>query len=765
MQQTAQSDRMNSSVESWDEFVAWDVDEFYDPLFGNDLSLQGSQGEGFSPNYHLSESVISEQPYLVSAPPSVIDGTPSLDFTVSAPPSNFGNSSSYGQIYCSSPSFDTNTTSPLLGIGEAQYFGSFDACDSRLSPTINRQESPIIDTQYERILGSSNGSLETTTETVFNPHVAGSLHSFSGLDVRATQILNAGSWMVEQPQIIEPIPEADEQYAVAVPIAIPQNQSQTFSHSIGPYPHSETHEHLIRSRAVTIPQGSRRPASYNPRVPPILSGSPTSYRRPRNNLSRSNSRNEGRRKMHTPSPTTPENFGWISYNMNSQTNRLAPTSTEGPQGRVLRGRKKGLTAEQRSHAALMRNVGACSNCKRRKEKCDPGTPCRSCLDHYKGDLVNHPCRDRVLSDLSTAILSDRLGWHPTARPIKTFVAPNTFDISRGIVYTIPLQWGFGPELMIPVNAVHIEDEQTQFHEHIIYDWPPGSSQGARHTHIVLPAMLTDEAVSSLMQTLDKHLTDLVMHNFNMFPLYKSPLQILREVYIFFRNLHHQSPHKRTLLQALKLLVLVHIGGDITLPPPQSNTNLSQLMRDTMAIASDDAPTPCFIRSQFGSVMPGLALAYLKQVLTSLERLLLNRDSEDWPITLALLLTVLMTVESVHYHAAKTPYHHSFDTTPVSNMEEDLRLSDDLVSTLLDYYKACFIGCHSRLRPDWEGEPVSAHQVGASSSDVFIEGLRTAMKNASSAGGYLSRKAVERREGDDMGHFFDRLVGSLLLLKG
>ncbi|KAH7077283.1 hypothetical protein FB567DRAFT_596460 [Paraphoma chrysanthemicola] len=765
----AQNVYVTSPTEEWEGLVAWDG-ELFDPMFHSDTNFTG-QGSSFASNYHVAESVNSEQPYLVSAPPSVVDGPPSLEYTFSAPPSMVGDSSSYGQAYCTSPSFDTNATSPLLSQGTGHYFGSFDACDRTLSPLVPTQESPILDTRWDRIEDSlpSTGSFEATTETVFNPHIAGSAHSFSGRDVRASQVFaNVGTW-TDHPQInIEPIVEADEYSPEAAPISIPYPHSQSLN-TFPSWPRSEEAPLHIRSRAVTIPQAKRRPASFNSaisqsqwsqRVPPMLSVSPGTSRRQRSvALSRSNSRNGSRRGMATPSPT--ESFGWVSYHINSQTNRLAPTSTEGMQGRTPRGRKKGLTAEQRTHAALMRVVGACANCQRRKEKCDPGTPCKSCLDHYKGDLVNHPCRDRVLSDQSSAFLSDRLGWHPTARPLESFLAPNDFAIHSGFTYNIPLYFGFGPPLSMSVHALEIENMQTQIHKHVVYSWPPESGTGDMCNHAVLPAVLTTLAMSNLMQTLDRHLALLVTNHFRHFPLYTSPLRILRDVYVYFRSLS-STPQSRTLHQALKLLVLVHIGGDITLPPPSDNLVLSQLVQDTMGTSSNLTPTPCFIRSQFGKVMPGLALSLMKDVLSSLEQLLLNRECEDWPITLAILITVLMTIESIQYHAAKAPYHSSYDAPRSSNTDDNHHLDEEGVKTLLAFYSACFSGCHARLRPDWEGEATPS-QCASSPDDVFVENVREAIRKATSVG-YLSRKVTEKRDGDDMGHFFDRLVARLLLLK-
>lgn len=758
----------DSPMENMQELVAWDED-----FFCSNTTFADADESGFTVINPASGTTGYEQPYLVSAPPSVFEDPPSLGYTVSGPPSIVDGQSSYGQAYCTSLSFDTTATSPLWDQDNDQYFGSFGACGSAPSPLGHITESPILDTRYERIadsLQSSTGSFETTTDTVFNPHLPGSSHAFSSLDLRASQAFaNVGTW-ADQPQIVEPIAECDETRAEVAPIQIPRSQSNGNSHR--PYPHSEgAYQQHDRTRAITIP-GSARVASYNPngplprrehRAPPMLSVSPVTQRRPRSaTLSRSAS--QTRRKLTTPSPT--ESFGWVSYQPHPLTNKLAPTSTDGLQGRTPRGRKKGLTAEQRTNAALMRIIGACSNCQRRKEKCDPGTPCKSCLEHYKGDLVNHPCRDRLLSDLSDAFLSNRLGWHPTVRALESVIAAGTFHIATGITYTLPLTFGFGPALPVPVYALHVDDPDTLVHEHIIYSWPPESSSRSEHLHDVLPAVLALDATSNLMQLLESHISLLVTHHFRAFPLYCSPLRILRHVYVFSRSIPAKSPHSRILHQALKLLVLVHVGGDLTLPSRSKSTVLANLIGSAMNLPDELEPTPCFIRSQFGAVMPGLALSLMKDVLSSLEQLLLNRDCDDWPATLAILITVLMTVESIHYHAAKLPYHSKYDANRPCNPEEDLKVDDEGVKTLLAFYSACFLGCHARLRPDWEGEATGSAQYPRrhmSPEDTFVENVRDAIKKASSAG-YLSMKASEKRQGDDMGFFFDRLVARLLLLK-
>jgi hypothetical protein len=757
----------DSPNEGWQDLVSWDG-ELYDPFFQGETGYTEAQGGSFGADSQLSTSYTSEPQYLVSMTPSITDIPPSLGYTpVSASPSILDGQSPFSYAYSASPSLDKPTTSPLAIPHESQYYGSFGGSDNALlSPLGNVTESLILDTRYERIpeaFASPTDSLQSTTETVFNPHVAGSSHSFSGLDVRASRAFSNWRALSDQPRIIEPIAEDDGGRAEALPIPIPQSLSQSYNMMSPSHPRSdggfELHSH---SNAIAIPDATRRPASYNHRtnnsvstrrVSTALSVSPAAASRHARAVALSKSVSLSRRKNSTPSPTS-DSYGWVAYQPNPLTNKLAPVATEGMSGRAQKGRKKALTPEQRRDAALMRIVHACSNCKRRKEKCDPGMPCKACLEHYRGDLVKHPCRNHTLSDLSGAFLSDRLGWHPTARSLESFLA-HQFKILTDVPYTVPLNFGFGPAFPVSVNVVQL-DNHPLVHDHIVYSWPPTPFSGPPHKHAVLPAVLTPDAQANLLKTLDSHLSLLVTHHFNAFPLFCSPLRILREVYIFSRSLPTNSAHYRVLHEALKLLVLVHVGGDITLPSRSESPVLTQLICSTMDIAEDLTPTPCFIRSQFGAIMPGLAHHIMKNVLSSLEQFLLNKDCDEWPIALAVLITVLMTVESVHYHAAKLPYHNMYGSTNPSIAEEDLVLNEQGVSELLDFYKACFSGCHARLRLDWDGESSQSH----APADKFIAGMQAAIRQANDEG-YLAQKSKVARQDDDMSYFFDRLVARLL----
>jgi hypothetical protein len=411
------------SPEDWEDLVDWTNNFFQDP------HVAARQGND-SLAYHVPGSIAAEQRYVTSTHASVLGEPSSLEYAISVSPSIVDNPSSFSQAYGTSPTFSSTATSPLVGRDDTRYLGSFGTWDGFLSPLREDPEPSVLDTRFDRIVDSP---VEAKPDLYVNPYGA-----ISRLDVSASAFFaQAGTW-VDQPKIVEPIAECDEYLSKIIPSPVVQIQSCSFNESATSRQRSQQLE-TSRSRAIAIPQPNRQSGSYNSArsqpqwtatVPPVLSVSPTTHRTRSATLSRTSSRAESRRKMATPSPTSSASHSWVSYQMDSQIGKLTPTAAEGSQGRAIRGRKRGLTADQRSQAALMRIVGACSNCRKRKEKCDPGTPCNSCLEHYKGDLVQHPCRDRLLSDLSKAFLAERLGWHPTVRLLRHSSKHLTEDTPR-----------------------------------------------------------------------------------------------------------------------------------------------------------------------------------------------------------------------------------------------------------------------------------------------------------------------------------------------
>jgi len=790
-----------SSGEDWQKLIAWDDDELIDPLFQGHVNFPRTSGDIEYNNSFATSTVppknfvLEQQAHVSPTTPSSFGEPTSLKYVISGSPSIVEAIPSFDQkhsLQSRSPSYTTSATSPLAARDAMPYHGSFEVCDELSSQQHTSVSSPRLD-KY------NFGSLETPqappASGIFNPYLSGTPHSFSGRDVSVSQAFSElGTWA--EPSV-EPIPELQQESCVAdvgatLPIPIIHSGLHSFSNTFSSHPWADHLSHSSEHpRGIAIPKPHRntslQPDDYrlrlpferhslmesqsNRQVPPILSVSPEQRRSSRTaQLTRSvpNPRRSRSNRLATPSPTS-SNLGWVSYQPNIQ-NRLVPFGTEGNRNRRQRGRVGALTAEQRSHAALMRLVGSCSNCKKRKEKCDPGIPCKSCLDHYKGDLVHHPCRDRLLSDLAEVFLAERHGWHPTARAVD--ICSNRYQILTDFTYVIPITFGFGSPLYVTVHAVRFEDTKaTPTHEHIVYSWPPSASYGVTHTHAVLPAILSTEAQVRIEEILDDHLGVLVDQHFRSFPLYCSQLRILRDIYVYCRSLPTSTSYSHLLRQALKLLVLVHIGGDITLPSHRSDTNLEQLIQKTLSIPENVVPTPCFIRSQFGSVMPKLALKLMREVLLSLEQLFLNRECYQYPVALATLLVVLMTIESIQYHATKLPYHDSQETAmqrSVSKQARHFRGDDDGIHSLLAFYIACYPGCHAKLSPEWRDTPnlVMRTRVLRTEEmilgDKFVENVRGAIKNATIS--YLEERATAVREGEDMGFFFDRLAARLLVLR-
>jgi len=257
-------------------------------------------------------------------------------------------------------------------------------------------------------------------------------------------------------------------------------------------------------------------------------------------------------------------------------------------------------------------------------------------------------------------------------------------------------------------------------------------------------------------------------------------------------------------QALKLLVLVHVGEDLSLDPgddvayaiartwfPFFDTPLST-DPSSPSTCTPTEPTPCFIRGQFGAVMPALAERLMKDCLGRLEAMSLSRQCSVWPVIFATFAVLLMAVETVQYHGAKEGYHAMYDnhdngygggygrqtaSAPVPIMRPGRSVADDVVGgtgdeevdALLSFYKTCYSGCHSKLQ-DGEEPRCKSMLRGRSDSMMglddgsarFVEKVKSAMKESEE---YLRRRSVEgRAKSGDMSSYFDRLLPKLLLLQ-
>lgn len=151
---------------------------------------------------------------------------------------------------------------------------------------------------------------------------------------------------------------------------------------------------------------------------------------------------------------------------------------------------------------------------------------------------------------------------------------------------------------------------------------------------------------------------------------------------------------------------------------------------------------------------------MKEVLTSIELHCLDKTCAHFPLVICTFAVLFMSVESIHYHAARDPYHidHANHTghddsssafTPAT--PESFEKSTGVIE-LLSFYRACFSKCHS------ERFSSSAE----TSSVPVVESLREAVKNAKTYLELRGRDSVDI-EGD-ITIFFDRLLAKLFLLR-
>lgn len=337
------------------------------------------------------------------------------------------------------------------------------------------------------------------------------------------------------------------------------------------------------------------------------------------------------------------------------------------------------------------------------------------------------------------------------------------------------------------------------HKHIVYQWPPRANEATARCscqHLVFPAVVAN--TSNLQAVLDRHLGILVDEYFDQFPAYESIFRILRPIQAFYQRLP-EGETQQLLRQALKLLTLVHVGGDVQVCDGDATASLLIVKifgpatgigtRPYFATCPSNIgalPTPCFIRGQFGEVMPLLAQDLMKDVLVRLELLSLARECNQWANACATFAVFVMAVESIQYHTKKIAFHadggpaieemsrvfgppappelvgqKTQQTQPLSSMEQALQ-------ALVGFYKSCFSGCHSRLSDEPGGRQRSSSGGGSalrSGQRDAQESLVTELKKVlAGAQTYLLEKSkASCKTGEDLSCFFDRSLAKLFLL--
>jgi hypothetical protein len=468
------------------------------------------------------------------------------------------------------------------------------------------------------------------------------------------------------------------------------------------------------------------------------------------------------------------------------------------------GRKRKLTDGERRDAHLMRRLRACYACKLRKIKCDPGIPCKRCVIHWQDDLRNHPCRgDQLQIIADTMILENAF---PRGNPDRFM--PNGYTLGEKDT-DIKFDLGFGTtpmtlrcRLVVLRSRSGFQDgDEPLIHTHMAYSWPPCADLSDRTTRLELVFPVKIAAGQNLEAIVESYLGELLeQQNFFYFPSYQSHLKVLLGIYWIYQqhkqhtqvsfsvlatqatNISSQFP-KLPLEDVLKLLVLVHMGGELRVcRDPQSQAILSRY-----AGVAHLKVTPCLVRAQLGEVFSKIAHKLMTSVLKELEALSQVTDPQKFPVIVGTFSVLAMVLESLQYHVAKLPYHcHNDNPTTVSTHLHGLGepstrdLADPGADILLRFYKAT--ACYQKLGELGTGAKSdlkfslsslfaprggqSSH--GARSGSVrrgkepaaFLNGLHNAVAESRD---YLAHKAtLIVAPYHDLTAFFDRLLARMYI---
>lgn len=395
---------------------------------------------------------------------------------------------------------------------------------------------------------------------------------------------------------------------------------------------------------------------------------------------------------------------------------------------------------------------------------------------------------------------------PKNRPLEQYLG-NQFKVENQ-TYTIHINLGFGAPFEAAIKLVKPEDNDKLVHRHISYPWQPEPTKTAKKQSsrdFVFPAILANPEI--LPRVLENHIAMLLDTDtyFRQFPLYKSELEVLRQIYIYYLSLPEVGirmpisfflviltipiqdntfegtiPNGRTTLrQALKLLVLVHIGGDTKLDDKCYRTSheiISRYFPETQD-SETAMPTPCFIRGQLGPIFALLAKRLMKDVLARLEALA-GESAQHFPVILSTFAVLFMAVETIQYHAAKESYHASYDSESIRNREKIhvLANEEEGVENLLNFYSACFGNCHANLHErsasGFQRFANDAAKTGngfESDKERTVAYLKTIKAAIDRARFYLVAKkdGVGEQQGlgkGDMSVYFDRLLAKLFLTR-
>jgi hypothetical protein len=336
-------------------------------------------------------------------------------------------------------------------------------------------------------------------------------------------------------------------------------------------------------------------------------------------------------------------------------------------------------------------------------------------------------------------------------------------------HPINLDFGFGISFPCEINLINLPTSsafhETFLHLHTEYSWPPAKSESGHETRydFVLPGKLANDDEAYLTPRIDAYLNVLLEDSgsFRHFPAWASNLSVLRHVYWMYHSL--PKDQRNPLEQALKLLILVHVGGDVQV---RRDEHFRRIVRHFMPGYNNYNVKPCLIRSQLGPIFSGLAHKLMREILTQLEILSPSKDIFKFPIIVSTFSVLLMAMESLQYHFAKIPFHASHDNPSKlqrSEKEPTIRNLDELdgADVLLRFYKAT--KCHEELGTICSPSSFPSYVINPGVDTIgFLDNLKSMTTGIKP---YLTdladSKTVAR---NDLSRFFDRLLARMYLLR-
>ncbi|KAB8337082.1 hypothetical protein FH972_021386 [Carpinus fangiana] len=362
--------------------------------------------------------------------------------------------------------------------------------------------------------------------------------------------------------------------------------------------------------------------------------------------------------------------------------RAGSNGSTNPNGTRKAVRKGPLEAGAKKKAGKMRSVGACKFCRDHKRSCALETPCVACIQTYGSDILHHPCRDSLAECITHVSMHDDAKWYPSGRSLSDFhLTPSMTNKT----HRIPIVLAFGPPMSVNVRVFQAQSEASVRHRHVVQTPEHRAQKNVSFLcdDLVLPIVLCN--TDTLAHDIDEHITRLVESHFREFSWYRDHFNTLEKIYGLYTHYRHsfdQQKYAILLQKALRLLCLIHandISVDITDPATQEifmNNIWTPFQPDNRKNAG---LTACYVRAEFGTVIPGLARLLMTEVLQSLFQIYNENVSDQLPVVVSVNVLLMMILESIMYKGARVPYHFFLPKTSSSTQATEQSFASDTSS--------------------------------------------------------------------------------------